>query len=180
MPDSGRRTNVVMILTDDQGVWAAGCYGNPEIRTPHVDGLAQQGVRFANFFCTSPVCSPSRASLLTGQIPSRHGVHDWIRDGNVPPDAEAYLEGQTTYVDVLAAQGYHCGISGKWHLGASQLRQHGFRHWFVHQSGGGPYRDAPMVRDGRLVNEPGYVTDAITDDALAFIRERAGGRSPST
>ena len=108
--------NVIFILTDDQGIWAAGCYGNPEIRTPHIDRLAATGVRFDNFFCTSPVCSPSRATLLTGRIPSRHGVHDWIRDGNVPPDGVPYLEGQTAYTDVLAQHGYACGLSGKWHL----------------------------------------------------------------
>ena len=63
--------NVVFILTDDQGPWAAGCYGNPEIRTPNIDRLATAGVRFDNFFCASPVCSPARASLLTGTIPPR-------------------------------------------------------------------------------------------------------------
>lgn len=169
-------TNVIFILTDDQGIWAAGCYGNPEIRTPNIDRLAATGVRFDNFFCTSPVCSPSRATLLTGRIPSRHGVHDWIRDGNVPPDAVPYLEGQTTYTDIMSQHNYVCGISGKWHLGASQLAQHHFSHWFVHQTGAGPYNDAPMVRDGRLVNEPGYVTHVITDDAIGFIdaRTRAG------
>jgi choline-sulfatase len=173
--ERSKPVNVIFILTDDQGIWAAGCYGNPEIRTPNIDRLAATGVRFDNFFCTSPVCSPSRATLLTGRIPSRHGVHDWIRDGNVPPDAEVYLEGQTTTTDVLAEHGYVCGISGKWHLGASQLAQHHFSHWYVHQQGGGPYNDAPMVRDGELVDEPGYVTNAITDDALAFLDARAGG-----
>jgi choline-sulfatase len=182
MPTHRDRTaspvNVIFILTDDQGIWAAGCYGNPEIRTPHIDRLAATGVRFDNFFCTSPVCSPSRATLLTGRIPSGHGVHDWIRDGNVPPDGVPYLEGQTAYTDVLAQHGYACGISGKWHLGASQLAQHHFTHWFVHQKGGGPYNDAPMVRDGELVNEPGYVTNVITDDALAFIDTQAEAGSP--
>ena len=173
--ERSKPVNVIFILTDDQGIWAAGCYGNPEIHTPNIDRLAATGVRFDNFFCTSPVCSPSRATLLTGRIPSRHGVHDWIRDGNVPPDAEVYLEGQTTTTDVLAEHGYVCGISGKWHLGASQLAQHRFSHWYVHQKGGGPYTDAPMVRDGELVDEPGYVTNAITDDALAFLDDHAGG-----
>ena len=161
--------NVVFILTDDQGPWAAGCYGNPEIRTPNIDRLAATGVRFDNFFCASPVCSPARASLLTGTIPSAHGVHDWIRDRNMPPDAVSYLEGQRTCTEVLAAHGYRLGLSGKWHLGDSLTPQAGFSHWFVHQQGGGPYHDAPMVRDGRAVTEPGYVTDVITDDALRFI-----------
>ena len=166
MPD---RPNIVFILTDDQGVWANGCYGNPEIRTPNIDRLAAGGVRFENFFCSTPVCSPSRANFLTGKIASQNGVHDWIREGNFGDEAATYLEGQVAYTDVLAANGWTCGISGKWHLGNSQLPQHGFSHWFVHERGGGPYVDAPMVRDGELVNVPGYITTAITDDAIAFI-----------
>jgi len=176
--------NIVFILTDDHGVWANGCYGNPEIRTPNIDRLAETGLRFENFFCTSPVCSPSRASLLTGLIPSQHGVHDWICDGNVPPDKEmliedekevypamAYLQEKSGYTDILAKSGYTCGISGKWHLGDSLHPQHSFTHWFVHQKGGGPYNDAPMVRAGRPVNEPGYVTNVITNEALKFLEK---------
>ncbi len=163
------RPNVIFILTDDQGVWANGCYGNPEIRTPNTDRLAAGGVRFENFFCSTPVCSPSRANFLTGKIASAHGVHDWIREGNFGNDGATYLEGQTAYTDVLAANGYTCGISGKWHLGNSQLPQHGFSHWFVHKRGGGPYLDAPMIRDSELIHIPGYITTAITDDAIAFI-----------
>jgi len=178
LADPTTPTNVIFILTDDQGIWAAGCYGNPEIRTPNIDRLAATGVRLTDFFCTSPVCSPSRASLMTGAIPSRHGVHDWLREGNIPPNAIEYLQGQTTYTDVLAAHGYRCGISGKWHLGASQLTQHGFDHWFVHQLGGGPYHNAPMVRDGQLVTEPGYVTNAITEDALAYLAQSAAQKRP--
>ena len=163
------KTNVVFVLTDDQGVWAAGCYGNPEIRTPNLDRLADGGVRFENFFVATPVCSPSRATLLTGRIPSQHGVHDWIRDGNVGTDAIRYLEGELAYTDILARGGWTCGLSGKWHLGDSQIPQHGFTDWFVHQFGGGEYNDAPMVRNGQTVNEPGYVTDVITDEALRLL-----------
>lgn len=171
-------TNVLLILTDDQGVWAAGCYGNPEIRTPHIDRLAREGMRFERFFVATPVCSPSRATLLTGRIPSQHGVHDWLRGGNVGEDAAEYLRGEMAYTDVLAEHGWTCGLSGKWHLGASQLPQHGFSHWYAHQSGGGPYRDAPMVRDGELVAEPGYITDKITDDALSFLDAHALDAAP--
>ena len=172
------RPNVLFILTDDQGVWAAGCYGNPEIRTPNLDRLAAAGTRFERFFVATPVCSPSRATLLTGRIPSQHGVHDWIRAGNVGPDAARYLEGEVCYTDVMAAHGYTCALSGKWHLGASQLPQHGFSHWYVHQSGGGRYNDAPMIRDGVLIDQPGYVTDAITDDALAMMDAYARSNQP--
>lgn len=172
------QTNVIFILTDDQGVWAAGCYGNPEIRTPNIDRLAASGMRMENFFVATPVCSPSRATLLTGRIPSQHGVHDWIRGGNVGPDAIRYLEGEIGYTDIMARHGWTCGISGKWHLGDSQVPQHGFTDWFVHQRGGGPYNDAPMVRNGQLVNEPGYITDRITDEALKMLDKYVAGGHP--
>jgi arylsulfatase A-like enzyme len=163
------RPNILFLLTDDQGPWAAGCYGNPEIRTPNLDRLAASGTRFDNFFVATPVCSPSRATLLTGRIPSQHGVHDWLKDGNVGPDAIRYLEGEVAYTDLLARNGWTCGLSGKWHLGDSQIPQHGFTDWFSHQFGGGRYNDAPMVRNGQLVDEPGYVTDAITEEALRLL-----------
>lgn len=170
------RPNIVFILTDDQGPWALGCAGNADIHTPHLDRLAAEGVRFANFFCTSPVCSPARASLLTGRIPSQHGVHDWIRGGNVGERPIEYLQGQTAYTELLADNGYVCGLSGKWHLGDSIRPQKGFTHWYVHQTGGSPYYDAPMIRDGELVNEPEYLTNVITDDALRFLDRQDGSR----
>lgn len=172
------QTNVLFILTDDQGPWAAGCYGNSEMRTPNIDRLAATGTRFQHFFVATPVCSPSRATLLTGRIPSQHGIHDWLKGGNIGPSAIRYLEGEVAYTDLLARQGWTCGLSGKWHLGDSQIPQHGFTDWFVHQSGGGPYNDAPMVRHGQLVNEPGYVTDRITDEALTFLERYAQAEKP--
>ena len=77
------RPNIVFILSDDQGAWAMGCAGNREILTPNMDRIAREGLRFDNFFCASPVCSPARASLLTGMMPSRHGILDWLRAGNL-------------------------------------------------------------------------------------------------
>ena len=70
--------NILFILTDDQGAWAMHCAGNDDIHTPNLDRLAASGVRYENFYCVSPVCSPARASILTGKIPSAHGVHDWL------------------------------------------------------------------------------------------------------
>ena len=78
-----KKPNIVFILSDDQGAWSMNCAGTPELYTPNLDRIAARGMRFENFFCVSPVCSPARASLLTGNIPSAHGVHDWIRSGNV-------------------------------------------------------------------------------------------------
>lgn len=176
--------NVLFVLVDDLGYWGMGNAGNPEIRTPHLDRMAREGIRFDNFFCTSPVCSPARASILTGRIPSQHGVHDWLRAGNATSEGDRggrlieYLKGQLGYTDVLSAQGYVCGISGKWHLGDSHHPQKGFDFWELHAKGGGPYYGAPMVRNGELYQEPRYVTDAITDNALRFLEQRAGGAEP--
>lgn len=169
-----KKPNIVFILTDDQGVWSLGCNGNKEIRTPNIDALAERGVRFENFFCTSPVCSPARASILTGRIPSQHGVHDWIRVGSGEKHKDApieYLEGIPGYTDYLAKNGYTCGISGKWHLGATAFPQKSYSHWFVTLGGSGTYIDADVYRGTALEHTEGYLTDIITDDALSFIDE---------
>jgi choline-sulfatase len=172
------RPNILFILSDDQGAWALGCAGNPEIRTPNLDRLAHRGVRFDNFFCTSPVCSPARASLLTGDIPSRHGVHDWVRVGSVGDNRVDYLAGQTLLTDVLAGDGYRCGLVGKWHLGASDVARRNFVKWFAHQSGMGPYYNAPMIDHDRPVIVEGYLSDVLSDVACAFVHDDATRAEP--
>jgi arylsulfatase A-like enzyme len=172
------KTNVIVVLSDDQGVWAAGCYGNPEIRTPNIDKLAATGTRFENFFIATPVCSPSRATLFTGRIPSQHGLHDWIAAGDVGPDAIRYMKDEEAYTDIMVRHGYTCGISGKWHMGDSQAPQFGFTDWYVHQKGGSDYNAAPMVRDGELVTEQGYITDLITDQALKMLDSYSKNDNP--
>lgn len=177
LPD---RPNILFILSDDQGAWALGCAGNREIETPHLDRLAAMGTRFENFFCASPVCSPARATLLTGRIPSQHGIHDWLAAGNTrakyEPERDGelteYLKGETGYTDLLAGAGYTCGISGKWHLGDSHHPQKSFEYWQVHAKGGGPYYHAPLIRNGEVYEEPAYITDVITDNALGWLESR--------
>ncbi len=156
-----------------------GCAGNSEIRTPTLDRLATEGIRFDNFFCTSPVCSPARASILTGRMPSQHGVLDWLCGGNSPCEPASgktlteYLAGQPAYTDLLAARGYVCGLSGKWHLGDAHHAQKGFTYWNTHARGGGDYYYAPMVKnESEYYYETRYVTDAITDHALEFLEQR--------
>lgn len=173
-----KQPNVVFIISDDQGFWSLGCAGNREIYTPNIDRLAAQGMRFENFFCVSPVCSPARASLLTGCIPSQHGVHDWLRDDDERRASIEYLAGQYSYTKALAESGYECALSGKWHMGASARAQQGFTHWFCHKSGGGPYYGAPLYRDGVLYREERYVTDAITDDAVEFLNSHKEAEKP--
>lgn len=194
-----KRPNILYILSDDQGPWAMHCAGNPEIHTPNLDRLAERGTRLENFFCVSPVCSPARASLLTGDIPSSHGVQDWIRSGNVDAEKFAaqgkenpygggyrdettpiqYLKGKTTYTDLLAENGYTCALSGKWHLGDSVNPQHGFSRWYTMGMGGAYYYHPDMVENGQITVEHGkYVTDLITDRALEFMDELAGEEAP--
>ncbi len=167
-----KKPNIILILTDDQGFWSLGCYGNREIRTPNIDALAERGIRFENFFCTSPVCSPARASILTGTIPSQHGIHDWIQrgGGEKPSDPPIeYLEGIEGYTDFLARDGYVCGLSGKWHMGATSVPQKSYSHWFATLKGSGTYINADVFRGSKLEGTEGYLTDLITDDAIAFI-----------
>jgi len=184
-----KRPNIVVILTDDQGYWAFGCADNGEIRTPNLDRLAATGVRFENFFCASPVCSPARASILTGRVPSQHGVHDWIRKGNLAGAHRAaswldddrtirYLKGMCAYTEILAEKGYVCGLSGKWHLGDSLSPQKAFSHWFAVPAGYSLYYNAPLICNGRIYEEPRYLTDVITEDALQFFEARTKDDAP--
>lgn len=170
-----KKKNILFIVSDDQGAWALGCAGNSEIQTPCLDRLAQEGTRLDRFYCASPVCSPARATLLTGRIPSQHGVHDWLHDETPAQAGIEYLRGQSGYTDVLAQAGYECGLSGKWHLGNSASPQKGFSHWYCHKSGGGPYYGAPVYKNGQLVREEGYITDAITEDAIGFLQQKREG-----
>ncbi|SDW78517.1 Arylsulfatase A [Arthrobacter sp. cf158] len=179
---SNKKPNIIFILSDDQGAWALGCAGNTEIQTPNLDSLAARGTRLENFFCVSPVCSPARASLMTGDIPSRHGVHDYLAGIETGPEAVDYLQGQPLFTDALADAGYRLGLSGKWHLGANDVPRKGFSHWFALQGGGSPYDRSVMYRfdDGtshrELVTE--YLTDAITHDALDFLDEASKEPEP--
>lgn len=172
------RPNIIFIISDDQGFWANGCYGNKEIITPNIDKLSTEGMKFTNFFCASPVCSPARASILTGCIPSQHGIHDWIRDDNKYQESIEYLVNQSSYTKILSENGYDCALSGKWHMGASFKKQQGFEHWYCHKSGGGPYYGAPMYKDSVLYNEEKYITEAITDDALEYLENRKNSKKP--
>lgn len=189
-----KRPNLLFILTDDQGAWAMRCAGNTDIHTPNLDRLANEGTRFENFFCASPVCSPARASILTGCIPSQHGVHDWIRSGSLDKKALGehadhpyfaserspiqYLEGRITYPDLLAENGYTCALSGKWHLGDSMTPQHGFSHWYTIGRGGCLYRQADVVEDGQLHFETRYITDLITERALDYLDDFSKQENP--
>ena len=165
------RPNIVFILTDDQGPWAVP-WLMPELQMPQLQQMADHGTVFNNFYCASPVCSPARASLLTGRMPSAHGVQDWLigtRHPQAKPDI--YLDDVTTLPAVLAGAGYQCALTGKWHVGDSSEPAPGYVSWYAHQYGGGPYYNAPIWdEDGQPTTEPEYFTDAVASHAVDFIR----------
>ncbi|MEM9983641.1 MAG: sulfatase [Bacteroidota bacterium] len=106
------RPNVIIIFTDDQGYQDLGCYGSPLIETPHLDQMATEGIRLTNFYVTASICSPSRASLLTGRYPAQHGV-----GGVFFPDARGMAPQEVTMAEVVGQAGYRTACFGKWHLG---------------------------------------------------------------
>jgi arylsulfatase A-like enzyme len=175
---SSGHLNVVLILADDLATWAVGAYGSADAQTPHLDKLASDGLLAENFFCASPVCSPARASLLTGKIPSQHGVHDWVRGGNAGPERIDFLDRQTALHDLLAGAGYRCGMIGKWHLGASDSPRDAFDTWFAYEKGGGVYYGAPVYRGTQLEQPAEYLTDVLASEAASFLRESVNDDRP--
>lgn len=120
-----KRPNILLIMTDNQPAQLLGCYGNAEISTPHIDALAADGFRFANAFSVNGMCSPCRASVLTGLMPSQHGIHTWIDDRLHhlwPADWNA-LDELRTLPEILAEHGYATALIGKYHLGAPENRR---------------------------------------------------------
>jgi arylsulfatase A-like enzyme len=113
-PDQPLRPNILVFLTDDHGQWAQHAYGNSELITPNLDRLARQGTRMVNAFTPCPVCSPARASFLTGRMPSQHGIHDWLMEAEIneqkPDWVQPWLDGQTLISELLKAAGYHTGL----------------------------------------------------------------------
>src|SRR5215467_13132949 len=104
-----RPSNLVFILTDNHGAWTLGCYGNKEILTPNIDKLASQGMLFTRAYCNNSVCSPSRATFLTGLLPSQHGVHVYIPESSqIGPKAYCVIKEFRTVPEILAESGYSC------------------------------------------------------------------------
>lgn len=165
------KPNLVFILTDNQGAWTLGCYGNPDIRTPHIDRLAKEGIRFTRALSSNAVCSPTRATFLTGLIPSQHGVHCFL-DPKYMMGPQAYntLAEFTTLAEVLRDAGYVCGLSGKWHLGDNMRPAKGFTFWITKPDGSTrEFYDQQIIEDGELRLEEGYTTELWTRKGIDFI-----------
>ena len=179
--------NIVLIVADDLGYADLSLNGAADVETPNIDGLARQGVVFANGYAPYPVCSPSRAGLMTGRYPSRFGMETNL--GYAPTDALYGLpQEETTLADYLRQAGYRTGAIGKWHLGAAppfHPLNRGFDAWYGFLGGGHDYfrTDATVhateeylapIGDGRgMTGFEGYLTDRLTDRAIEFALERS-------
>jgi arylsulfatase A-like enzyme len=168
--------NVVMLVTDNQSADSLGCYGNVEHETPRVDRLAREGAQFWRAFCTNGLCSPSRASILTGLMPSQHGVHLAMADDDVLPKAEDYDTTREfrSMPQTLRDHGWATAMIGKWHLGNHRCPGNGFEHWEAFTKGHTTdFYDNLVYADGRTERiTDRHIVSYFSDRAVEYIRGR--------
>ena len=179
------RPNIIFIFVDDQGYYDLGCYGAGEVKTPRIDAMAGDGVRFTDYYAAAPICSPSRAGLLTGCYPRRIGNHIWVHRADsrtgIHPD-------ELTIAELLKANGYATTCIGKWHLGFDEKflpAAQGFDHYFGLLHNLDPVEvvyfgenGVPLMRNAEIVMQPAdpnELTRRYTDEALTFIDDNLGG-----
>lgn len=180
------KPNLIFILVDDQGYYDLGCYGGTEFDTPRIDRMAQEGIRFTDYYAAAPICSPSRAGLLTGCYPRRVGLATWVLRADSP---KGIHPDELTLAELLHQAGYATACIGKWHLGFHPPflpRSQGFDHYFglLHnldpvevvyfEDQGG----VPLLRNGQVVKrpaDPAELTKRYTDEAIQFIEENKQG-----
>jgi len=156
------RPNIVFILVDDLRWDALGSMGHPFVKTPNIDRIARQGALFANYFVTTPLCSPSRASILTGRYVHAHGV---TGNGNNNELSHKLV----TFPRLLHDSGYETAYVGKWHMGTDDMPRPGFDRW-VSFRGQGVYVDPEVNIDGKSGRVTGYMTDILNQHALDFVK----------
>jgi arylsulfatase A-like enzyme len=176
-----KRPNILFIMSDNHPAELLGCYGNNEIYTPNLDRLAQQGLRLNNAFCVNGMCSPCRASVLTGLMPSQHGIHTWLDDRIMdrwPQDWNAIAE-FTTLPEILKAHGYRTALIGKYHLGMPFAPQNGFEHWVTFPYGHTrSFWHNTIIENDEQIVYPGHIVDYFTEKAVAYIRAHDPGSDP--
>lgn len=156
------RPNIVFILMDDLRFDELGCVGHPFARTPNIDRIAKEGAIFKNAFATTPLCSPSRASFMSGLYVHTNGIFDNV---DRSPQSHAMI----TWPRLLHDAGYETAFVGKWHMGVDASPRPGFDHW-VGVPGQGKYVDPDLNVDGKPIQAKGYVTDIFNDYAIKFLR----------
>ena len=181
---AAERPNIVMLLSDDLGYQDVGCYGGP-VRSPTIDSLAAAGTRFTDFYSGCAVCSPSRATLLTGRHHIRAGVYSWIHDAS---QNSHLLLRENTLAELLKAVGYATAHVGKWHLGLPTPERnkptpadHGFDHWFATWNNASPSHHNPdnFIRNGKPVGKlTGYSCQLVADEAIRWLDEDGRSEKP--
>jgi len=166
---SDHRPNVLVILTDDQRWDALGVAGHPHLKTPHIDRLAAEGVYFRNAFCTTSLCSPSRASILSGLYAHHHKVLDNFTE--FPPELDSFPRR-------LQSAGYATAYLGKWHMGENNDEKRPGFDYFVSHKGQGKYYDTEFNINGQRRVVPGYYTHVVTDLALEWLKQPRAADQP--
>ncbi len=190
-PTTARGPNIVLIMADDLGYGDVGCYGCKDIRTPNIDRIAAEGVRFKTFYANAPECTPTRTALLTGRYQQRvGGLECALGIGNVGRYDDAIRlrasgdlglpASETSIARMLNSAGYATGVCGKWHLGYEPKffpARHGFDYWFGPVGGAVDYfhhceytGEPALYRNGQPTEREGYLTDLITGESVEFIR----------
>ncbi|MDA9779255.1 sulfatase-like hydrolase/transferase [Rubripirellula sp.] len=181
-----QRPNVMVILCDDLGYGDLECYGHPAIKTPTLNRLAADGIRFTDCYSAAPVCSPSRVGLLTGRSPNRAGVYDWIPNADKPVSNKRHLvhmrEKEKTIASFLQGAGYATCLVGKWHCNSEFNRPQqpqpdtfGFEHWFATQNNASPSHRNPnnFVRNGSDAGAiEGFSCQVVADEAIHWLEQK--------
>ncbi|MGA0556698.1 sulfatase-like hydrolase/transferase [Larkinella sp. VNQ87] len=180
------KPNIVFIIADDLGWGDLSGYGATDLQTPHIDSLLRAGIRFTNFYANSPVCSPSRAALLSGRWPERVGVPGVIRDDST--DSWGYLAPGLLMPDYLQKAGYHTALVGKWHLGLESPNTPNERGFLEFDGFLGDMMDDYytklrnkhnfMRHNRQVINPTGHATDVFTDGAIRYLNSRKGKSRP--
>jgi len=175
------RPNIIIIFTDDMGYGDVGVYGHPTIRTPHLDRMAEEGMKFTQFYSAASVCTPSRAGLLTGRLPVRSGMMSKELRVLFPFSAKGLPQKEITIAEALKNEGYSTAAVGKWHLGHQSPylpTDHGFASYF-----GIPYSNdmdhsgmppTPLMEDEEIIEQPAdqtTLTKRYTERSISFIRD---------
>ena len=168
------RPNILFIFTDDQAPWALGLSGHPHASTPHLDSLFRSGAYLKNAFTVTPVCSPSRVSLITSRYGTEMGITDWLNPRREPK--RGMKPGTLTWPKLLQKAGYRTGLVGKWHLGltdAMHPTQFGYGYFMGFRGGGTTPANPTLEKDGKTRKFKGLTADILTDHALEFLKEKS-------
>lgn len=175
------RPNILFIMSDNHPADLLGCYGNPEIHTPHLDRFAQQGMQFNQAFCVNAMCSPCRASVLTGHMPSQHGIHTWLDDRitkGVPPNWNA-IEHFQSLPEILKTHAYKTALIGKYHLGVPDKPQNGFDHWVTFPHGHTrSFWNNEIICNTQRYTDTGHSVDCFTQHAIDYLNTHNAQNDP--